>query len=196
MPRRPWAGQALTAKNSVTAAYAQLVEEAFERRLLELPAPDAPAPANDDAVPSQAEEARQAAAIDAEPADRGGRRLALTKRAGDCRPAPLSQPGAPSVRGPASVPCLWPQASNPHHLGFTQPRALGRKASDEFAVPLCRSHHRAVHAPATSWTWWKAAGIDPILAARKLWKQTRVNEGRIGPERTRHGSYGSGRPIA
>ncbi len=29
------------------------------------------------------------------------------------------------------------------HLGFTQPRALGRKVSDEFAVPLCRGYHRA-----------------------------------------------------
>ena len=28
--------------------------------------------------------------------------------------------------------------SDPHHLGFTPPRALGRKVSDEFAVPLCR----------------------------------------------------------
>jgi ERF superfamily len=35
--------------------------------------------------------------------------------------------------------------SDPHHLGFTQPRALSRKVSDEFAVPLCRGHHRAVH---------------------------------------------------
>jgi hypothetical protein len=25
--------------------------------------------------------------------------------------------------------------TDPHHLGFTQPRALGRKVSDEFAVP-------------------------------------------------------------
>jgi hypothetical protein len=29
--------------------------------------------------------------------------------------------------------------SDPHHLRHVQPRALGRKASDEFAVPLCRS---------------------------------------------------------
>jgi hypothetical protein len=34
--------------------------------------------------------------------------------------------------------------SDPHHLGFTQPRALGRKVSDEYVVPLCRIHHRAV----------------------------------------------------
>jgi hypothetical protein len=35
--------------------------------------------------------------------------------------------------------------SDPHHIRYLQPRALGRKASDEFAVPLCRAHHRAVH---------------------------------------------------
>ena len=33
--------------------------------------------------------------------------------------------------------------SDAHHIRFVQP--LGRKASNEFAVPLCRSHHRAVH---------------------------------------------------
>ena len=60
-----------------------------------------------------------------------------------------------------------------------QPRALGRKASDEFAVPLCRSHHRAVHRAGDERTWWQTAGVDPLKAARKLWKHTRVNEGRI-----------------
>jgi hypothetical protein len=34
---------------------------------------------------------------------------------------------------------------HPHHLRFTQSRALGRKVSDEFTVPLCRGHHREVH---------------------------------------------------
>jgi hypothetical protein len=28
---------------------------------------------------------------------------------------------------------------------------------------------------------WKAAGIDPLTVARKLWKEARVNEGRIAP---------------
>jgi hypothetical protein len=45
---------------------------------------------------------------------------------------------------PTSVSGVRPQALRPHHLGFTQPRALGREVSDEFAVPLCRGHHRAV----------------------------------------------------
>jgi hypothetical protein len=35
--------------------------------------------------------------------------------------------------------------SDAHDLRHVQPRALGRKASDEFAVPPCRSHHCAVH---------------------------------------------------
>jgi hypothetical protein len=62
--------------------------------------------------------------------------------------------------------------SDPHHLGFTQPRALGRKVSDEFAVPLCRGHHRAVHSSRDERAWWRQAGIDPIKVARRLWKET------------------------
>jgi hypothetical protein len=60
-----------------------------------------------------------------------------------------------------------------HHLGFTQPRALGRKVSDEFAVPLCRGHHRAVHRSRDERAWWRQAGIDLIKVARRLWRQTR-----------------------
>ena len=63
--------------------------------------------------------------------------------------------------------------SDPHHLGFTQPRALGRKVSDEFAVPLCRGHHRAVHRSRDERAWWRQSGLDPIKVARGLWKETR-----------------------
>ena len=62
---------------------------------------------------------------------------------------------------------------------YLQPRALGRKASDEFTVPLCRVHHRAAHRAGDERAWWKAAGIDPMKFAGRLWKQTRVNEGRL-----------------
>ena len=51
--------------------------------------------------------------------------------------------------------------SDPHHLRYLQPRALGRKVSDEFAVPLCRSHHRAVHRAGDEQAWWTAAGHRP-----------------------------------
>ena len=51
------------------------------------------------------------------------------------------------VRSVAKQPCLvcGRQPSDAHHLRFAQARALGRKASDEFTVPLCRGHHREVH---------------------------------------------------
>jgi hypothetical protein len=29
-------------------------------------------------------------------------------------------------------------------------------------VPLCRSHHRAVHRASDEQAWWKATGIDPV----------------------------------
>src|SRR5947207_15916161 len=74
--------------------------------------------------------------------------------------------------------------SDAHHIRFVQPRALGRKPSDEFAVPLCRSHHRTVHRAGDEKAWWTQAGIDPIKVARKLWKSTRIDEGRIEPEPT------------
>jgi hypothetical protein len=69
-----------------------------------------------------------------------------------------------------------------------QPQALGRKPSDEFAVPLCRSHHRAVHRAGDERAWWQATGIDPVKVARKLWKHTRMNEGLLRPDRKTQGA--------
>ena len=62
--------------------------------------------------------------------------------------------------------------SDPHHLRFAQHRALGRKVSDEFTVPLCRGHHREIHRCGDEAAWWQIAGIDPTAAARALWLQT------------------------
>jgi hypothetical protein len=75
-------------------------------------------------------------------------------------------------------PCLLcdRKPSDAHHLRFVQPRALGRKASDELAVPLCRIHHREAHRASNERAWWKAAGIDPLKIARKLWNDTRANK--------------------
>jgi hypothetical protein len=50
--------------------------------------------------------------------------------------------------------------SDPHHLRFAQPKALGRKSSDEFTVPLCRTHYREVHRAGDKRAWWKAGGIN------------------------------------
>jgi len=68
--------------------------------------------------------------------------------------------------------------SDPNHLRYLPPPALGRKASGEFAVPLCRILTARFTALAMAGLA-EEVGIDPIKVARKLWKQTRVNEGRI-----------------
>lgn len=64
------------------------------------------------------------------------------------------------------------QPSDPHHLRLAQSRALGRKVSDEFTVPLCRGHHREVHRSGNEVAWWGKAGINPTVTARALWLET------------------------
>jgi hypothetical protein len=78
------------------------------------------------------------------------------------------------VRFVAKQPCLvcGRTPSDPHHLRFAQTRALGRKVSDEFTVPLCRGHHREVHRSGDEAGWWHKAGIDPTVAAHTLWLET------------------------
>ncbi|MGE3897220.1 MAG: Rad52/Rad22 family DNA repair protein [Variibacter sp.] len=73
----------------------------------------------------------------------------------------------------AKQPCLicGRTPSDPHHLRFAQPRALGLKVSDEYTVPLCRGHHRELHRAGNEIDWWKRASIDPLPVARKLWME-------------------------
>jgi ERF superfamily protein len=162
-----WAREALASKNKLVAPDAKRVEHAFERRLSELASAGAD-PASDD-VPAQAMSTTASDGIDKSV-------LAVA--------APRRYRNREHLRAVAKQPCLicGRKPSDPHHLRYLQPRALGRKASDEFAVPLCRVHHRAVHRACDEQAWWQAAGIDPIKVARKLWKDTRINEGRIEPE--------------
>jgi hypothetical protein len=170
-----WAGEALVAKNSLTAADAKLVEDAFERKLSDLPSSDSAALSNDGSPAPQ----RPQVIATAEATDQGQAKgidksiLAVA--------APRRYRSREHLRYVMQQPCLvcGRKPSDPHHLRYLQPRALGRKASDEFAVPLCRVHHRAAHRAGDECAWWKAAGIDPVKIARGLWKQTRMNEGRV-----------------
>jgi hypothetical protein len=177
-----WAREALTAKNSLKATDAKLVENAFERRLEELASTEAAAPSNDDSfgthfaesqniLAAQSSEVGEAKGIDKSVLAVGTPRRYRNKE---------------HLRYVAKQPCLLcaRKPSDAHHLRFMQPRALGRKASDEFTVPLCRVHHRAVHRTGDERAWWKQTAIDPLKVARKLWKHTRVDEARIAPDRT------------
>ena len=75
----------------------------------------------------------------------------------------------------ASQPCLicGRQPSDPHHLRFAQPRALGLKVNDEFTVPLCRGHHRQLHQAGNEVAWWADLKINALEIAKGLWEQTR-----------------------
>ncbi len=75
------------------------------------------------------------------------------------------------VRSVAQKPCLvcGRRPSDPHHLRFAQSRALSRKVSDEFVVPLCRGHHREVHRSGDERAWWRHRAIDGLSVARVLW---------------------------
>jgi hypothetical protein len=77
----------------------------------------------------------------------------------------------------ASQPCLLcgRQPCDAHHLRLMQLQALGRRVSDEFAVPLCRTHHRALHRHGDEAAWWTSAGIDAVTIAHRLWQHTRLN---------------------
>ena len=72
-------------------------------------------------------------------------------------------------------PCLvcGKRPSDAHHLRFAQARALGRKVSDEFTVPLCRAHHREIHRQGNELKWWENIKVDALAAAERLWRQTR-----------------------
>jgi len=79
------------------------------------------------------------------------------------------------LRYVASQPCIICGRSpgHAHHLRFAQPRALGRKVGDEWTVPLCATHHRALHSVGDEKRWWAEKGIDPIAQAMRLWLNTR-----------------------
>jgi Rad52/22 family double-strand break repair protein len=76
----------------------------------------------------------------------------------------------------ASQPCLvcGRQPSDPHHLRFAQPRAIGLKVSDEFTVPLCRGHHRQLHQTGDERAWWDSHRVNALEIARGLWERTRA----------------------
>jgi hypothetical protein len=165
-----WARRALIVKNSLTGTDARLVEDAFERRLSEFPSSDAAAAGPEAIATTKSTDPGQAKGID---------KSILTIA------APRRYRNREHLRYVAQQACLvcGRKPSDPHHLGFTQPRALARKVSDEFAVPLCRGHHRSVHRSRDERAWWRQASIDPIKVARRLWRETR-GMGKQQSERT------------
>jgi hypothetical protein len=176
-----WAHRNLSAKNTLTAGDARIVEERFQARLSTISeglTPDAPP----NAVPGQNElsAVRSDAGANlkssrvAKKRSRSGtvRALGKTVRLRDKEHRKFVARQACLVRG--RVP------SDPHHLTFTQPRALGHRVSDEFTVPVCRIHHRELHRSGDEAAWWHKLNIDPLPVALRLWQHTRA-DGELAP---------------
>jgi len=171
-----WAHRSLAAKNTLSAADAQAIEQRFQVRLSafgdghpdDVPSDTASVPSVERADYSHARASETASATqDKLRANRRIRALEKTVRLRDKdhREFVSRQPCLVCGRVPSDY----------HHLRFAQPRALGRRVSDEFTVPLCRIHHRELHRQGDEAAWWSKVSIDPVPVALKLWQHTRVN---------------------
>ena len=167
-----WAQQIMAAKNSLAAADAQRVEDAFAAKMATLGSDDGEV-IN---APSSSSEPGQPRSVQNAPLGKpsGGFVSSRVDKSLLGLPEPRRFRDKTHVKFVAKQPCLicGRQPSDAHHLRFAQHRALGRKVSDEFIVPLCRGHHREVHRSGDEPSWWSKAGINPIGAARTLWTET------------------------
>lgn len=77
----------------------------------------------------------------------------------------------------AAQPCLICRRTpcDAHHVRFAQPKALGRKVSDEYTVPLCRQHHDELHRHGNEASWWANLKINPLSNARDFWNSSPIH---------------------
>jgi hypothetical protein len=155
-----WAQRRLGAKNQLSAADAQQVEEAFAAKL-KLEVVSAQGAKADDVTTVLKEQSL------AEKPPQIDKSVLIF-------PEPRRIRDRDHMRHIMKQPCLicGRRPSDAHHLRLAQSRALGRKVSDEFTVPLCRTHHREIHHCGDEISWWRNTGIDPLAAARALWLET------------------------
>ena len=168
-----WVHKNLPAKNTLALADAETVEASFRERLAAIEAEQVSAGSVQAIVNSGDEFTRErSAATDSRetlaPAATvvGRRRIAAkTIRLRDKEHCKFvaTQPCVVCGRTPAEG----------HHVRFAQPRALSRKVSDEYMVPVCRAHHRELHRFGDEASWWVGVNIDPLPIALQLWRRSR-----------------------
>jgi hypothetical protein len=163
-----WVHRSLAEKNTLRASDAAHVEASFETKLAKLSTLDTQVaqaqlqslteardfPTVEPTTPHNPKEAARSEAI-----DKSG------------LPEPRRLRDRDHIRSIIQKPCLvcGRQPSDPHHLRFAQNRALSRKVSDEFTVPLCRLHHRELHRYSDEAAWWDRQRIDALGMAHLYW---------------------------
>ncbi len=168
-----WAHRILSAKNTLIVADARQVEDAFQASLASFGAAAHISDVSLSPVLSSLPLSSSGERLSPEPAEETSAANGIDKSQLE-HPEPRRFRDKSHVKFVAKQPCLicGRRPSDAHHLRFAQRRALGRKVSDEFTVPLCRGHHREVHRCGDESGWWKKAGIDPGRSARALWLET------------------------
>jgi ERF superfamily len=205
-----WARRNLPAKNALTAPDAKIVEEQFQARLSAIgdghvshETSRGPAGSTSDGLPPEHPPAVAEKSV-APVGGPGKSSVHQRLRRGRKQPARSEIIAALGKtvrlrdkdhrRFVLRQPCLvcGRVPSDPHHLTFTQPRALGRRVSDEFTVPVCRVHHRELHRSGDEMGWWRRLNIDPLPVALRLWQQTH-GDGETPGDGSAAGGEGTGR---
>ena len=182
-----WVHKSLAAKNTLIDADADAVEAGFGERLATIEftsevasvaRPEEPPPASQEGSASPVEKLFLAPTDDPGtapiilPSNANSRRRRITAKTIRLR-------DKEHCKFVASQPCILcgRAPSEAHHIRFAQPRALGRKVSDEYTVPVCRLHHRELHGYGDEASWWAAVSIDPFPIALELWRRSRLDRG-------------------
>jgi hypothetical protein len=167
-----WARTTLPIKNTLTREHASEVETAFERAMASF----GDLVKNPPAEPATSS-SKGASAISGGENSPAGQRPDVTAGVGPSLQRIPRRRDKAHLRFVASQPCLLcgRVPSDAHHLRFAQRKGLGIKVSDEFTVPLCRTHHRQLHQTGNEMQWWSQIDnkIDPLKIAHALWQQSR-----------------------
>jgi hypothetical protein len=72
------------------------------------------------------------------------------------------------------LPCIitYEKPTVPHHLLRTGEHGMGRKSSDQWAVPMTAAAHDALHTDGDEGAFFSRHGIDARAVARALWAHT------------------------
>ena len=175
-----WAKATLPLKNTLLEPDARLVEAAYQTKFEDTARPESRIADQADAL-----EGAQGASPESLGAAAVASEAALQPSLPSAHEAGLAHPKEPPrKRSKAHLlfvreqPCLVCRQtpSDAHHLKFAQPRALGRKVSDEFTVPLCRAHHHELHRQGNERAWWGDLQISPLPIAQELWAASPVHD--------------------
>ena len=179
-----WVHRNLPAKNTLVAEDAHLVEASFSNRLATIES------SVSETLSVQRDDLPEAMAASTASLERGA---PFETSTADSTGTPIVSPGSTPPRRRrvaaktirlrdkehckfvATQPCVvcGRTPSEAHHIRFAQPRALGRRVSDEFTAPVCRLHHRELHRYGDEASWWAGVNIDPLPIALELWRRSR-----------------------